>query len=710
MNGLNKEQKEAVLNTEGYTRILAGPGTGKTRTLTEKIKYLIDNGVAPYRILAITFTNKAAQEMKERTNKLLGEESSVNFFTFHGLCAYMLRVTGEMIDLSKDFTILDGSDQKSILRRFYSELEISSKDISYYDSLGYIEDIKYDRDDKFEPNNIQEDILYDLFNKIYKMYIDYQKNNSTLDFNDLILYTVKMLKESKEANEYWGNKYQYILVDEFQDTDYEQYEIVKALSKNSKSLTVVGDPDQTIYSWRGAKIEIINNFHNDFQDVKTISLIQNYRSTHRIVEVANKSISFNDIRIPKDLVSQGELGSKPELFEGYNDQYEEPKFVLKKIEQLMRNKGYKFGDFALLYRNNFISSRFESFFAQRGIQYTVVGSFRFWDRKEVKETMAYLSWLFKKDNLSFERIANVPARKFGSVSMNNLYERMAELNSTYYELINTETPSKLSDLVEVTNKYIPLAKEAGVEEVIGVFENFLKEIGLIDMYESQEDKSENIKETIKLLESYLKTNYDESQNAGTVVNNFINYIALQSTSDNNNLQDSVKLMTLHNSKGKEFPVIFIVGANEEVIPSRHALESGKKERIEEERRLFYVGITRAEKELFISYTSAASHFKTNTSPSRFIRELGNNLKRSETEVNTYVSNNLEYTYHDAANSNHFQVKEDNLIISEGDRIDHDLWGIGIVVRDLGEYIEVAFDHKTGIKTLMKGHKKIRLIK
>lgn len=709
MNKLNKEQAEAVQRKEGYTRIIAGPGTGKTRTLTEKIKHLIEEGVEPWNILALTFTNKAAQEMKQRTNELLGYETKVNFFTFHGLCNYMLKVTGADIELERNFTILDVNDQKSILKKFYKELQVSSKEISYYDSLNYIESKKLKREES-ESNTVQDLIQNEIFSKIYSMYIEYQKTNQILDFNDLIIYTVKMLKESASANKYWSNKYQYILVDEFQDTDYDQYEIVKQLSKNSKSLTVVGDPDQTIYSWRGAKIEIINNFHNDFPETKTIKLIQNYRSTQEIVSLSNKSIKYNRNRIDKELVSLNETGNKVELYDSYYDQYGEPKFIHRKMQQLIRNKGYSNSDFAILYRNNFISSKFEIYFAQRGIQYDVIGSFKFWSRKEVKEVVSYLSWVFKNDNTSFENIANVPSRKFGDVAMSKLTEKANSNNNSYMNALISDCPNNLSILYTSTEKYGRILRDSKVEDFEKLFKEYLASVGFMEYYENNEDKIGNINEALSHISQYIKRNYASlSVDLSELVNEFLNYISLQSSADGEESKDAIKMMTLHNSKGREFPVVFIVGLNDEVLPSRQSIESKLNSKIEEERRLFYVGMTRAKKYLFLSYTSAptASHFSTKRS--RFINEISTHLSKSdfETPGSSYVNDNYNHNYEA---SKHFKQVQENKIISEGDIIEHDIFGEGVVVRDLGEYIEVAFSYKYGTKTLLKGHNKIKLIK
>lgn len=711
---LNKEQKSAVVLIENPVRIIAGPGSGKTRVLTTKIAYLIDViGIKPYRILALTFTNKAANEMKERLRSLIGEEKANKSFisTFHSFCYFFLRE--EIHHLQKfdnNFNILDGIDQDNILKEIYKKYEISKSDISYYFAKNFI---SYNKN-----NNISsEDLIKDIndfsdpleINKI-KIYFEYQKllmSSNALDYDDLLIYTKQILDTFSDIKIKWSNKFDYFLIDEFQDTSKIQYEIINAIAINN-NLTIVGDPDQTIYSWRGADISFINNFDSLYKNSSTVTLVQNYRSTKNILKVANNLIKFNSNRLVKNLITENELGDKVEYYKAYSSE-NEAKWVYSQITKL-KNNNYQLKDIVILYRSNYYSRSIEDLLATKAIPYKMIGGQKFYEREEIKNCLAFLRCIYKPNDISLKRIINVPSRKLGDETLKKLINfaenrdmSLWESWEKYIEFIDISNDKKTSlvTFIHQLKKYQSLIENKKEEKIGDILFKFLNDIGYISMLENYKDnlsisKIENINELISSINKWEETNPESS------IEDYLNSISLEQIENKNNIANSLTLMTIHAAKGLEYKVVFVIGLNEGVFPSWKVIqaddENGESFGMEEERRLAYVAFTRAQEKLFISSASDPySEYKKSYSnkPSRFIYESG--LDLNEVTYNE-ESSKLSLDDYMKSNPNDFEI---------GERIIHSVFGKGIVLDIKGDSIIIEFEEKKfGIKQLLKNHKSL----
>lgn len=711
---LNKEQKSAVVLIENPVRIIAGPGSGKTRVLTTKIAYLIDViGIKPYRILALTFTNKAANEMKERLRSLIGEEKANKSFisTFHSFCYFFLRE--EIHHLQKfdnNFNILDGIDQDNILKEIYKKYEISKSDISYYFAKNFI---SYNKN-----NNISsEDLIKDIndfsdpleINKI-KIYFEYQKllmSSNALDYDDLLIYTKQILDTFSDIKIKWSNKFDYFLIDEFQDTSKIQYEIINAIAINN-NLTIVGDPDQTIYSWRGADISFINNFDSLYKNSSTVTLVQNYRSTKNILKVANNLIKFNSNRLVKNLITENELGDKVEYYKAYSSE-NEAKWVYSQITKL-KNNNYQLKDIVILYRSNYYSRSIEDLLATKAIPYKMIGGQKFYEREEIKNCLAFLRCIYKPNDISLKRIINVPSRKLGDETLKKLINfaenrdmSLWESWEKYIEFIDISNDKKTSlvTFIHQLKKYQSLIENKKEEKIGDILFKFLNDIGYISMLENYKDnlsisKIENINELISSINKWEETNPESS------IEDYLNSISLEQIENKNNIANSLTLMTIHAAKGLEYKVVFVIGLNEGVFPSSKVIqaddENGESFGMEEERRLAYVAFTRAQEKLFISSASDPySEYKKSYSnkPSRFIYESG--LDLNEVTYNE-ESSKLSLDDYMKSNPNDFEI---------GERIIHSVFGKGIVLDIKGDSIIIEFEEKKfGVKQLLKNHKSL----
>lgn len=711
---LNKEQKSAVVLIENPVRIIAGPGSGKTRVLTTKIAYLIDIiGIKPYRILALTFTNKAANEMKERLRSLIGEEKANKSFisTFHSFCYFFLREEIHYLQkFDNNFNILDGIDQDNILKEIYKKYEISKSDISYYFAKNFI---SYNKN-----NNISsEDLIKDIndfsdpleINKI-KIYFEYQKllmSSNALDYDDLLIYTKQILDTFSDIKIKWSNKFDYFLIDEFQDTSKIQYEIINAIAINN-NLTIVGDPDQTIYSWRGADISFINNFDSLYKNSSTVTLVQNYRSTKNILKVANNLIKFNSNRLVKNLITENELGDKVEYYKAYSSE-NEAKWVYSQITKL-KNNNYQLKDIVILYRSNYYSRSIEDLLATKAIPYKMIGGQKFYEREEIKNCLAFLRCIYKPNDISLKRIINVPSRKLGDETLKKLINfaenrdmSLWESWEKYIEFIDISNDKKTSlvTFIHQLKKYQSLIENKKEEKIGDILFKFLNDIGYISMLENYKDnlsisKIENINELISSINKWEETNPESS------IEDYLNSISLEQIENKNNIANSLTLMTIHAAKGLEYKVVFVIGLNEGVFPSSKVIqaddENGESFGMEEERRLAYVAFTRAQEKLFISSASDPySEYKKSYSnkPSRFIYESGLDLnevtyneERSKLSLDDYMK----------SNPNDFEI---------GERIIHSVFGKGIVLDIKGDSIIIEFEEKKfGIKQLLKNHKSL----
>lgn len=708
LNNLNDFQKEAVKTTEGPLMVVAGAGSGKTRVLTHRIAYLIEElNIDKSNILAVTFTNKAAREMKERVNSLTHiDTKNMWVMTFHSFCARLLRMEIDKLEgYKKDFVIIDEDDQAKVLRDVLKELNLDSKEFKPKYLIKLISDKKND-----DLKEIKDPYLKNKFIDIYNNYNKALLKDSLLDFDDLITLTLKLFKEKEEVLEKYQDKFKYILVDEFQDTNKVQYELVKLLAKKHKNIFIVGDQDQSIYSFRGAKVTNIDLFQKDFSDLKTIILEENYRSTNDILDLANKVISNNPNRIKKNLFTKKLEGVKPYYYKAQSS-YDETMFVLDKIKELKRD-GYGFEDFAIIYRNNALSRPFEDLFVKYNIPYEIYGGLSFFERKEIKDMIAYLRLMLNhNDDFSFKRIINEPKRKIGPAVIEKLNMSATKNRTSLYEAIDfTEVSGPgANSLIDFKFTMLEFLEyfEDPENEFNSIIDLILDQTGYEKMLKDLGDDGENKLENIKELKSVLKET--EEFYEGTrreKLETFLLDLALRTESDNiDDSSQKVKLMTYHQAKGLEFKVVFLVALEQGIFPSINCTTFSE---LEEERRVCYVGITRAKERLFI--TNAKSRYVygqfSNQIPSSYIKEMGLTPSigyKEEKEIDDFKQNNKKES----------SIKKveyvDNSAIKVGDKINHQAFGDGIVVEDNGRIITVAFSSPTGIKKMAKDHPSIRKI-
>ena len=602
-SSLNDKQKEAVIDESKHLRIIAGAGSGKTRVLTMRIAYLIEQKhINPKNVLAITFTNKAANEMKNRISEMLGEAGDGAFIsTIHSLCVRILKEEIGVFGYPKNFTIVDADDQKTILKEAYKEFNIDKKDLSYGSALDYIANCKYEElsYEKAMDQAYGEKKLVDKAN-VYKYYDERLKSLYALDFDDLILFTVRLFKLHKDILKKWSSKFIYIHVDEFQDIDKTQYELIKLLSSTHDNVYVVGDPDQTIYTWRGADVNIIVNFDKDFKNTKTIILNQNYRSTNNILEGANSLIKYNKSRVPKDLFSENGDGDKI-VHKTLPDETSEAYYIVSCIQSLLK-QGYEYNDIAILYRSNYLSREVEKVFIENRIPYVIYGGIRFYERMEVKDILSYLRLIVTGDDLAFQRVINQPKRGIGQKSIDTIFSLAKENNISMYEVVKqglfAKNQSVLESFVDMVERWKSSLDGKPLEEVLtDVFE----QSGYRSMLEKENEteRIENVKSLIDDIKDYQETY------PGSTLADYLSMISLYTDKANTDGSTSVSLMTIHASKGLEFKVVFVVGLSEGIFPSERTMLEQKG--VEEERRLAYVAYTRAKEKLTLTDTSSFSY-------------------------------------------------------------------------------------------------------
>lgn len=685
IDGLNEEQLKPVLDTEGAILVTAGAGSGKTRLLTHRIAYLVEEkGVAPYNILAITFTNKAANEMKTRIEKMLGSSTSMWISTFHSLCVKILRRDIDKLGYTKSFSIYADEEKTKVFKDIFDNLQIDEEDdkktIKYY--------INRAKNNNISPNDYIDEVkdlpLGQEIIKAYEMYQQKLKSSNALDFDDLLLKTFLLLKGFPEVLEYYQNIFKYIHIDEFQDTNKVQYDIVKLLAKKYKNVLVVGDEDQCIYGWRGANIENISNFRKDFMPVKVYKLEQNYRSTKKIIEMANNVIKNNKERIKKTLWTNNCEGTKI-ITQNTETDKEEAEFVVKTISDFVRNQGYSLSDIAILMRLNALSRNFESALNNAGIPYKVLGGFKFYERAEIKNIVAYLRILFNpQDEESLIRIINFPKRGIGDTTIEKIKNELhgeslldAILTIDSYQNLSSGIKNKIRPFAEL---YIKLLSNINLP--IARFVNFLiDEVGFKNAYDSfsEEDfaKILNIEQFVEGVKEYEKNNKDAN------LDEYLQSVMLQTDIDQANFEDnSVLVSTIHAVKGLEFKIVFIVGVEEGIFPILRVLDD--KNDIEEERRLMYVAITRAEEILFI--TSAKKRFLWNRDQfqkqSRFIAEALDEEKKAE--------ENEEKKIYSGSYNDYFLKMQKSMIKTQttkfddykkGTQVFHSTFGVGVITDD-----------------------------
>ena len=705
-SSLNDKQKEAVIDDSKHLRIIAGAGSGKTRVLTMRIAYLIEQKhINPKNVLAITFTNKAANEMKNRISEMLGEAGDGAFIsTIHSLCVRILKEEIGVFGYPKNFTIVDADDQKTILKEAYKEFNIDKKDLSYGSALDYIANCKYEElsYEKAMDQAYGEKKLVDKAN-VYKYYDERLKSLYALDFDDLILFTVRLFKLHKDILKKWSSKFIYIHVDEFQDIDKTQYELIKLLSSTHDNVYVVGDPDQTIYTWRGADVNIIVNFDKDFKNTKTIILNQNYRSTNNILEGANSLIKYNKSRVPKDLFSENGDGDKI-VHKTLPDETSEAYYVVSCIQSLLK-QGYEYNDIAILYRSNYLSREVEKVFIENRIPYVIYGGIRFYERMEVKDILSYLRLIVTGDDLAFQRVINQPKRGIGQKSIDTIFSLAKENNISMYEVVKqglfAKNQSVLESFVDMVERWKSSLDGKPLEEVLtDVFE----QSGYRSMLEKENEteRIENVKSLIDDIKDYQETY------PGSTLADYLSMISLYTDKANTDGSASVSLMTIHASKGLEFKVVFVVGLSEGIFPSERTMLEQKG--VEEERRLAYVAYTRAKEKLTLTDTSSFSYVVNSAkTTSRFVNEVDEKYIEhlDKPVVKQQSVFDVPFTTKISSIEPKKEAPRRPSRYHKSDVVIHKIFGEGVVVKCDGDFVTVAFSYPHGTKTIKADHPSIR---
>ncbi|MEH6948499.1 DNA helicase PcrA [Bacillus sp. JJ634] len=726
LNGLNQQQQQAVKATEGPLLIMAGAGSGKTRVLTHRIAYLmVEKQVAPWNILAITFTNKAAREMKERIRSILGGTSDdIWISTFHSMCVRILRRDIDRMGFSRNFSILDTTDQQSVIKQILKDRNMDPKKNDYRSILGSISSAKNELVTPEEYAKTAADFYTQSVSDVYTEYQKRLRKNQALDFDDLIMMTIQLFQRVPEVLEYYQRKFQYIHVDEYQDTNRAQYMLVKLLASRFRNLCVVGDSDQSIYRWRGADIANILSFEKDYPNATMIFLEQNYRSTKRILEAANKVIENNRNRKPKNLWTENLEGEKIFYYRADSEQGE-AQFVAGKINELTRN-GKTLSDIAILYRTNAQSRVMEEVLLKSNLNYTIVGGTKFYDRKEIKDLLAYLRLISNPDDdISLRRIINVPKRGIGATSMDKVADYARQYDLSIYQAlesvemigISAKATKSAREFANLIRNYTNQQEYLSVTELV---EEVLDKTGYRDMLQTEntieaQSRLENIDEFLSVTKAFEDNNEDKS------LIGFLTDLALVADIDQLDEQkveeqDQVTLMTLHSAKGLEFPIVFLLGLEEGVFP--HSRSLADEQEMEEERRLAYVGVTRAEEQLFITNARMRTLFgRTNMNPvSRFVSEIPAELledlkpaPKSKTSFSSTARTSATTprkapTSFGRAVSAPSATGGDGIDWAVGDKASHKKWGIGTVVSVKGEgegkELDIAFPSPTGIKRLL----------
>ncbi len=728
LNGMNPRQKEAVLHTDGPLLLMAGAGSGKTRVLTHRIAYLIEEKeVNPWNILAITFTNKAAKEMKERVNAILasgGEDVWVS--TFHSMCVRILRRDVDFIGYNRNFTIIDSSEQLTLIKRILKELNIDPKKYDPRSILGTISQAKNSLQTPQDFAKMQGSYYEEIVAKCYAAYQKELQYNQCMDFDDLIMNTIRLFEEHPDSLTYYQNKFHYIHVDEYQDTNHAQYTLVNLLAGRFRNLCVVGDADQSIYGWRGADMQNILDFEKDYPDAAVILLEQNYRSTKNILSAANQVIENNSNRKPKNLWTENKEGNKITYYRADNER-DETRFIVDRMQEEIRSNHRNYGDFAILYRTNAQSRVMEETLLKANIPYKMVGGHKFYDRKEIKDILAYLNVLANpQDSISFERIVNSPKRGIGPGSIEKL-RSFASLHewplleaAQNVELANIggkagQQLGSFGEMIQEVTQMIPYLTVTELTKEVLDRSGYLEDLKIQNTLEAQA-RIENLEEFLTVTQEFDKQfeqqNEEDADAPEEKLTVFLNDLAL--VSDIDNLEEDasqVTLMTLHAAKGLEFPVVFLIGLEEGVFPLSRALM--EESELEEERRLAYVGITRAEEALYLTNAfSRTLYGRTQYNrPSRFVEEIDQELLEIEgmrpTPKKTPVfAKKTAYSYKQpetAVVSSKSATGGEKNSWKPGDKVKHKKWGLGTVVRVSGTSkdleLDVAFPSQ-GVKRLL----------
>lgn len=639
LNGMNDRQALAVKTTQGPLLIMAGAGSGKTRVLTHRIAYLIDEKmVNPWNILAITFTNKAAREMRERAMQLNPATEETLIATFHSMCVRILRRDGDHIGYNRNFTIVDPGEQRTLMKRIIKDLNLDSKKWNERSILGTISNAKNDLIDEVAYEHQAGDMYTQIVAKCYKAYQEELRRSEAMDFDDLIMQTLRLFDQNPDVLAYYQQRYQYIHVDEYQDTNHAQYQLVKLLASRFKNICVVGDADQSIYGWRGADMQNILDFEKDYPEAKVVLLEENYRSTKKILQAANDVINHNRNRRPKELWTQNPDGEEIVYYRA-NDERDEAIFVASTIDELVREQNRDFKDFAVLYRTNAQSRTIEEALLKSNIPYTMVGGTKFYSRKEIRDVIAYLNVIANtQDNISYERIINEPKRGVGPGTVEKIRTFANQQNLSLLEaseqIMLSGVKGKAAQAVwDLANHLLNLRVDLDTYTITELVEAVLDKTGYLDALKVQntlesQARIENIEEFLSVTKNF-DDNTEEApadESGLDKLSRFLNDLALIADTDDGEVEAAeVTLMTLHAAKGLEFPVVFLIGMEENVFPLSRAAED--PDELEEERRLAYVGITRAEEILYLTNANSRTLFgKSNFNrPTRFIKEISEEL-------------------------------------------------------------------------------------
>ena len=734
LDKLNERQKEAVLATEGPVLVLAGAGSGKTTVLVNRIAYMIsEKHIRPWNILAITFTNKAAREMKDRIERLLGDTAKDMWIgTFHSVCVRILRSCIDLLGYSRDFVIYDTADTKTVMKECLRELDIDEKSFPVRNVLSIISNAKNDLMDAATFENVyKSDYRMSIIAKIYYRYQTKLRKNNAVDFDDIIFNTVKILSENPDVLSKYQDKFQYILVDEYQDTNNSQYLLINLLAQANRNLCVVGDDDQSIYKFRGANIGNILNFEDDYSDVQKITLDQNYRSTQNILDAANSVISNNKGRMGKSLWTSNGDGNKVFVYTGTNE-YDEARYIARQIKKHFDEQG-SFSDCAILYRTNAQSRVIEEMLMRESVPYKVLSGLRFYDRKEIKDIIAYLRVVYNpNDDVSLARIINEPKRKIGNATLEKARNIAREKETSLYDVIShaDDYPEfktaikKLLSFSEIIQSLIKLKDTVTIEDLTGRILNdtgYMPELVMEDTTESK-TRIENLGEFISVI-----TEFEKNEETGNTLGEFLENISLVSDIDGyDENEDSAVLMTIHSAKGLEFPIVFLSGLEEGLFPGMRSMESDDD--IEEERRLCYVAITRAKEQLYITKTiSRTIHGKTMpTTASRFFKEIPVEYLEDKTTLQPKVAKVMQdlgvrnaaapkkevYMTKGFGSSVKSSGSTDYSKFKAGDAVEHRTFGRGEILKatPCGNdcILEIQFE-SIGFKRLMAAFAKVKKI-
>ena len=706
---LNANQKEAVLAGEKYLRIIAGAGSGKTRVLTMRIAHLIqDCNVFPYKVLAITFTNKAAREMKERVQNLLKEDSANPWIsTIHSLCVRILREDITVLGWPRNFTIIDAEDQKSIVKEACKHY---SYDLSEYPAAMLV---NYISDNKTAGVSVkQADTLAGSDNEeqakanVYAYYEKRLNDMYALDFDDLILKTVKMFQTYEEVTAKWQRRFRYILVDEFQDIDRNQYALIRLLTGRDNDLLVVGDPDQTIYTWRGAEVGIIMNFAKDFPECRTIVLNENYRSTKYILGGANSLIKNNRNRVDKELFTSRESDEKITHYCALNEEYQAA-WIAAKIKELHKS-GKPYHDIAILYRSNYLSRSLEKGLVDERIPYIIYGGVRFYERMEVKDALSYLRMVTSGDDLAFTRIINKPKRGIGAKTLDTIASQAEQKGMTMYEALKADPDMFKGKTAATLNHFVKKVEEWRLEaqqedvRIDRLFEKIVEESGLRAMFEEKKehDRIENMKAVIDDIRDFMEDNPDST------LDEYMQMVSLYGDREEMMASDCIQLMTVHAAKGLEFDTVFVSDMNDGIFPNERAMEDGSRG-IEEERRLAYVAFTRAQNKLYLTEAGGFSFILQKVrSTSRFINEIDEDciehLGAGTKKTPVFEAEEDDYTYHRPASGGLMfdtTPKKTKAKFKKGDVVIHPKFGEGVVISCDAQFTKVAFPFPAGVKKI-----------